>query len=112
VVFTDTYPTNLTNAATPAASTTYGGTVTATNSGPSVALTGAGNTIPANGSCTVTVTVTSSTLGSYLNSIAAGGVTTNAGSNPSAANATLTVGSVTIAKSFSTNPIVAGGTSV
>jgi uncharacterized repeat protein (TIGR01451 family) len=54
-----------------------------------VALTG--GTIPAGGSCTVTVNVTSATAGSYLNTLAAGGLTTVIGANTAAASATLTV---------------------
>jgi len=44
--------------------------VTATAGTGSVALSG--SSIPANGSCTVTVTVTSTTAGSYVNTLAAG----------------------------------------
>jgi hypothetical protein len=87
--FTDTYPANLVNASTPGASTTCGGTVTAAAGGGSVSL--AGGTIPANGSCTVTVSVRSSTVGTYNNSIAAGGLTTTFGFNDVAANANLLV---------------------
>ena len=90
VAFTDTYPANLVNAGTPAASTTCGGTVTAAAGGGSVALSG--GTIPAGSSCTVTVNVTSSTGGSYTNTLAAGSVsTTNAGSNTSGASGTISV---------------------
>jgi hypothetical protein len=67
VAFTDTYPANLVNAAVPNGATTCGGTVTAAAGGGTVAL--ANGTIPANGNCTVTVTVTSSITGSYVNTI-------------------------------------------
>ncbi len=89
--FTDTYPAPITNSSSPAGATTCaGGTVTAASSGPSVALSG--GTIPAGGSCTVTVNVTSSTPGAHVNNIAAGGLTTtNAGSNTVAATDALTV---------------------
>ena len=87
--FTDTYPTNVVNAPTPGASTTCGGTVTAAAGGGSVAL--AGGTIPANGSCTVTVSVRSATVGNYDNSIPAGGLTTTFGFNDVAAIARLVV---------------------
>ena len=110
--FTDTYPANLVNASAPAGSTTCtGGTVIAAASGGSVALSGA--TIPASGSCTVTVSVTSSLAGSYPNTIAAGAVTsTNAGSNTAAASATLTVlARPVVAKAFSPNSIATGATS-
>ena len=87
--FTDTYPTNVVNAPTPGASTTCGGTVTAAAGGGSVALSG--GTIPANGSCTVTVSVRSATVGNYDNSILAGGLTTTFGFNDVAATARLVV---------------------
>lgn len=90
VAFTDTYPANLVNAATPSASTTCGGSLTAAGGGNSIALSG--GSIPAGGSCTVTVNVTSSTAGSYTNTLAAGSVTSsNAGSNTSAGSGGLTV---------------------
>ncbi len=85
--FTDTYPTNVTNTGTPGLTNTCGGTATAAANGSSLALSG--GTIPASGSCTLTVAVTSTVAGSYLNST--GSVTTaNAGSG-TAATATLTV---------------------
>ncbi|MEQ1661544.1 MAG: right-handed parallel beta-helix repeat-containing protein [Thiobacillus sp.] len=86
---TDTYPAGVVNSATPAASTTCGGTASATAGANTLALTG--GTIPANGSCTVTVTVTSAAAGSYNNTLAAGDLTTILASNDNAANATLTV---------------------
>lgn len=85
--FTDAYPANLLNTATPGAVTTCGGAVTAAANGSSLALSG--GTIPASSSCTVTVSTTSNVAGSYLNST--GSVTTtNAGTGTTAA-ATLTV---------------------
>lgn len=99
--FTDSYPANLVNAASPAASTTCsGGSVTALGSGSSVALSGA--TIPANGSCTVSVSVTSGTVASYLNTLGAGAVTSsNAPASTASASATLVVNATpTIQKSF------------
>jgi len=47
--------------------------------------------IPANGSCTVTATVTASAAGTYLNSLPAGALQTDHGSNAAPATATLTV---------------------
>ncbi len=88
VIFTDTYPVGVTNSTT--ASTTCGGTATAVVSGGTVSLSG--GSIPAGGSCTVTVTVTAATAGSYANSIAVSAViSANAGSNTLAASDTLTV---------------------
>ncbi len=51
----------LVNAGTPAGATSCGGTVTAIAAANSLAITGA--TIPAGGSCTVTVSVLSATAG-------------------------------------------------
>lgn len=108
--FTDTYPAGLVNAPSPAASTTCaGGTVTGAANAGSVALSGA--TIPPSGSCTVTVSVTSSTGGSYANNVPVGTVTSaNAPANTVASNtATLTVlNRPGVTKQFSPNPIVAG----
>lgn len=94
VAFTDTYPTGLVNTATPNASTSCpGATLTAAANGNSLAMSGA--TIPAGGSCSVIVQVTSATAKvspPYTNTIAAGGLTTtNAGTNAAAVSATLTV---------------------
>lgn len=90
VAFTDTYPSGLVNAASPAASTTCGGTVTATAGLDVLSLSG--GTIPASGSCTVTVPVTSNTSASYTNTLAIGSVTsTNGGDNLVAGSAGLTV---------------------
>lgn len=88
---TDTYPAGLVNTASPDASTSCAGaTLTAAAGGNSLGIAGA--TIPANGSCTVSVLVTSATAGSYANSVPAGALTTgNAGGNAAVAAATLTV---------------------
>ena len=47
--------------------------------------------IPANGSCTVTATVTAAVPGSYVNSLPAGALQTDHGNNAAPADATLTV---------------------
>lgn len=86
VAFTDTYPASMVNTASAGGTTTCGGTVTAANNGTSVALSG--GTIPAQGSCKVTVYVTSAIPGSYTNST--GTITINNGTLP-AASAILTV---------------------
>lgn len=90
---TDTYPSGIVNDSTPNATTSCpGGSVSATAGGNSVGISGA--SIPANGSCTMTVRVKSATAGSYANRITTVS-TTNAGSRTDAtngiANATLTV---------------------
>jgi serine protease len=88
VGLTNTLPSNLTVKTSPAAATTCGGSLSA--AGSSVSLSGAA--IPASSSCTVTVTVSSATVGSYSDSIGAGAVTsTLGGGNTAAASATLSV---------------------
>lgn len=122
----DTLPAGVTIAAVPTASTTCaGGTVSAAPSGSSVTLS-AGAVIPAGvgptaGSCTVSVSVTSPTPGSYLNVLATNALQTTAGNNAAPAEATLTVTPVipdppavlppTIAKQFNAAAILAGGVS-
>ena len=99
--FTDTYPANLVNAAVPGGATTCaGGSVTANAGAGSLALSG--GTIPASGSCTVSVNVTSAIAASYANTIPIAALTTtNGGSNDAAASATLSVlGGLTVAKAF------------
>jgi hypothetical protein len=97
------------------ASSTCGGTVTATAGGSSVSLSG--GSIPANGSCTVTVGVTAAAAGSDINTLAAGALQTTNGANVTPAVATLTVtapvpGPPTVNKSFSPGTISAGGASL
>lgn len=106
--FTDTYPGALVNHSTPALSNTCGGTATG-NAGVGQ-LTLSGGTVPASGSCAVSVSVNSPSAGSFNNST--GTVTsTNAGSG-TAASATLTVnGAPGVAKSFSPASIGTGQTS-
>jgi hypothetical protein len=67
-----------------------GGAVSVVASGTSIALTGA--VIPAAGSCTVTVGVSSNASGTYTNPIAAGALTSaQGGTGTAAATAPLTV---------------------
>ena len=108
--FTDTYPNNLQNTNPPNAITNCtGGTVTAAAGGGSVSLSG--GTIPANGSCTVTVDVTSGQTGNYTNT--SGGITSGEtqGTGPASNAATLAVGRIGISKTFSPSIIGLGGTS-
>jgi hypothetical protein len=70
-------------------STTCGGAVDALKGSTTVTLTG--GTIPANGSCTVTVSVSPDCGCLYYNSVSAGALKTDNGSNAAAAVATLTV---------------------
>lgn len=71
------------------ASTTCRGTVTAPIGGSTVTLKN--GTIPANGSCTVTVKVTSKYIGTYVNKLKPGALRTCNGSNLYEATATLYV---------------------
>jgi len=100
VALTDTYPANLKNAATPNASTTCGGTLTAT--GGASALTLSGGTIAGGASCTISVDVLSDVGGNYTNTISAGGVTSSGGANTAPAQASMTVKLLApaVAKSF------------
>jgi uncharacterized repeat protein (TIGR01451 family) len=86
---TDNFPAGLTTAAVPNLNTTCAGGVPS-NTPTSVTLTG--GSVPAMGTCTVTIDVTSATPGaSYTNTIPAGGLTTSIGPNVLAASATLNV---------------------
>ena len=113
---TDTLPSGV--VVVGSASTTCGGTVTATAGSSSVSLAGAA--IPANASCTVTVVVTAATANTYVNSLGAGSLQTSNGNNGAPAAATLTVTPVvgpptpappTLGKSFSPSTVGFGGTS-
>ncbi len=75
------------------ASTSCGGSVSAPKGSTTVTLTG--GTIPANGSCTVSVGVSADCACSYHNSVAAGSLQTDNGNNAAAAVATLTVSKAT-----------------
>jgi type VI secretion system secreted protein VgrG len=89
---TDTLPAGVTVAPVPNSSTTCGGgtTVTAPANGSTVTLP-AGRSVPANGSCTITVNVTATQVGSYVNTLAVGSLQTTNGNNPDPASATLLV---------------------
>jgi uncharacterized repeat protein (TIGR01451 family) len=83
------------------------------NGASSVTLTG--GTIPANGSCVLTVDVIAANGGSYINSLAAGALATSNGTNAAPAIATLTAtvpSPVTLGKAFNQATINAGGVSV
>ncbi len=95
ISFTDSYPANLTNAAAPAASSDCGGTVTAAAGGTSLSFSG--GSLSGKKVCTVSVAVTSSVAGSYINST--GTVTTTGAGSGAAATATLTVTSASAAPS-------------
>jgi serine protease len=88
---TQTLPASLTIQTMPAPATTCtGASMSLTSTTSSVTLAGAN--IPANGSCTITMSVMSSTAGTYTNMIAANALTTGpAGGNAAAASASLDV---------------------
>jgi len=101
---------NPTNAATTCGS----GIVTAVVGATTVTLS-SGSTIPADGTCTVTVDVTSATSASYLNTLDAGALQTDKGINALPASSTLNVsstdGPVALGKAFLPSTIIAGNVS-
>lgn len=105
--FTDTLPAGM-KVAAGATTNSCGGTMTAAVGGASVSLTGV--TLGTNSFCTMSVPVTAAAVGSYVNTIAVGQVTTTEGStNPDPATATLLVVKTPgIAKAFGTSPIAVG----
>ena len=110
---TDTLPTNVFVAAVPnIGGTCTPGAITATAGAGVVSYANAA-TIPSGG-CSVEVDVTSNVAGSYTNTIAAGELKTNAGSNPTPTQAGLVVRASdepTVLKVFSPTTINPGGTS-
>jgi uncharacterized repeat protein (TIGR01451 family) len=112
-VFIDNLPTGLTVATTPGAVTTCAsGAVIAPASATSIRLTGA--TIPANGSCTVTVNVLSNVLGTYTNTLAANSVASFEGvKNEAPTSARIIVtGPPELSKQFDPPVIPPNGTSI
>ena len=75
--FTDTFPTGLVVADTPAVTNACGGTVTATPGAGSVTLSG--GTIPGSSSCRITVAVKATQAGTLSNTIPTGGLVTSTG---------------------------------
>jgi hypothetical protein len=89
----DTLPSGVVIAATPNVSTTCGGVgAPVAAAGGSTVTLPAGRSIPAFGSCTLTVDVTAAVNGVYVNILPAGALVTNNGSNVAPAVAVLTVG--------------------
>jgi len=108
--FTDSLPTGVEVAATPSAATTCGGTW-APSAG-NTSLTFSGGTIPASGSCTVSVNVTATTSGPHGNVSGFLSTTESGTTTTSVATDTLTaVLPPVIAKQFSPDPILAGAVS-
>ncbi|MDP2226200.1 MAG: hypothetical protein Q8J78_01810 [Moraxellaceae bacterium] len=108
VAFTDNYPTNLVNTASPGITNTCGGTATGAASGTSLTLTGA--TILANSSCSIGINVRSATAGAYLNTT--GLVTTaNIGSGIASEDTLTVMGPPVLAKGFSPASVLVGANS-
>jgi len=106
---TDTLPASLVVAATPNASNTCGGTLTAAAGADTISLADAA--IPANGNCAFEVDVVGIAGGDFANTIAAGALITNAGSNADAVTANLKVSSPsapTVGVGFSPTSVPAG----
>jgi hypothetical protein len=104
VAFTDTYPAGMTSRATPAFTNSCGGSISgATNGSTSFSLSG--GSIPASGSCTITITVRSTIAGARINTLATGTITTtNQGGNAVPGSGTLMVTvPLTLVKSASTH---------
>lgn len=104
VAFTDPLPTGMTVATSNSTTNSCGGTVTAAPGSGSVFLVA--GVLPANGTCTVAVTVTGASAGSWTN--ITGNVTSVEGGSGGTASATLAVQSPlppTIAKAFGASSI-------
>jgi uncharacterized repeat protein (TIGR01451 family) len=106
---TDPLPPGLIVAATPSVVNNCGGSVGAAAGSSNVVISSA--SIPAANVCTITVNVTSNTVGSYNNIIAAGALTTSGGSNASIAQADLNVASPQISKGFTPAVVAVNGVS-
>lgn len=105
LAFTDTFPAGMTRVSAPASSQ-CGGTVTSTDT----SLTLAGGSLIPGGSCNITILVTASNPGNYVNNT--GNVTTSNGVTGTSASATLVVlNAPVITKSFSPDTILENGTS-
>ena len=111
--FTDSLPAGVQVAATPAASTTCGGPPTWAPAAAATTLSFSGGTIPASGSCAVSVNVTATTAGPHGNVSGFVSTVESGTSTSSIATATLTaILPPSIAKQFSPSPVLANGTSL
>ena len=107
-VFNDVYPAGLVNAAAPNPQTNCIG-----SGGPTASAGSNSVTLPITRaiaplvSCTLTVVVTSSSIGVYTNTIAAGSLTTNVGQNNAPAIDALTVSNPYVVKTFTPSSVQA-----
>jgi hypothetical protein len=109
VAFTDNFPVNLVVANPGNLTNTCGGTATATPGSGTLSLSG--GTIPVNSSCALSVMVTSSAGGLYVNNT--NPVSSTNGGTGNSASATLTViAPPTISKIFQPNTVVQNGTTL
>lgn len=113
----DTLPANITLASTSFSSSNCG-SPTVTQPDDSSLVIGAtaikinNASIPPNSTCSIGVTVTSNTMGTYVNTIPAHAVQDQQGvTNSSAASAPLNVQNISLSKSFSPSTVVSNGTS-
>lgn len=105
VSFSDTFPAGLQVAATPALTNSCGGSVTGATAG-SASLSLASGSVPVSSSCVITVSVTASTAGSYVNATSGITSTQTGGPGPVSNSATLRVlAPPIVAKVFSPNPV-------
>lgn len=108
ISFTDSFPAGLDFFGTPSVSTTCGGTAGYTATPNTISL--ANGAIPANGSCTITTTVSPTSTGNKINPVFT--VSSNNAGQATSAAATLTVSAgaaPTISKSFSSGQISVSG---
>ena len=103
VSLTDNLPAGLKVAAVPAVTNTCAGSVSAAANAAVISLTN--GTVASLGICRLTVAVTATNSGTYLNTIPAGGLSTAQGNNTAPATATLNVSALEVKKSFSPNPV-------
>jgi uncharacterized repeat protein (TIGR01451 family) len=106
---TDPLPAGLVVAPSPTMVNNCGGSVAAVAGSSNIVISSA--SIPAANVCTITLNVTSNTVGSYNNIIAAGALTTSGGSNASLAQADLNVASPQISKGFTPAVVAVNGIS-
>jgi mucin-19 len=109
VAFTDTFPSGLVVASTPALTNTCGGNLTGATAG-SGSITLANGSIPILSTCNITLAVTSASPGNYANTT--GVLSTATGTYSTSNTAVLqVVKSATLTKSFSPSTILTSGTS-